>query len=290
VFYLAYNTLNVTLSGADAGKFTLSGGRSRDFKLTFEATDFEARSNAAYSVKVKAIVPDFLTLLLPSVSRSRLVLSSLPLAILKSALLVVKVRASSSVSTSIALRVPTKVSASEPDANAKVTAQSVRKESKSASKLLLSKVGRTLMGRLSYIRHKNKQESSFSASGLEGVIISIYISSTEGANQGADGRICGKISISSEGYQLTFEATDFSDARSDARSDAYRVKVQATFIQRFFTGDIMSTETVDKTITVTVADLDDEAPTNIQISDTDLPANSPVPLSLNPFHLPFLQR
>jgi hypothetical protein len=32
------------------------------------------------------------------------------------------------------------------DANAKVTAQSVRKESKSASKLLLSKVGRTLMG------------------------------------------------------------------------------------------------------------------------------------------------
>jgi hypothetical protein len=73
-------------------------------------------------------------------------------------------------------------------------------------------------------------------------------------------------------YQLTFEATDF-EAPSGI---AYRVKVQATFIQRFFTGDIMSTETVDKTITVTVADLDDEAPTNIQISDTDLPANSPV--------------
>jgi hypothetical protein len=30
---------------------------------------------------------------------------------------------------------------------------------------------------------------------VKGVIISIYISSTEGANQGADGRICGKISI-----------------------------------------------------------------------------------------------
>jgi hypothetical protein len=42
----------------------------------------------------------------------------------------------------------------------------VRKESKSASKLLLSKVGKTLMGRLSYIRHKNKQESSFSANGF----------------------------------------------------------------------------------------------------------------------------
>jgi hypothetical protein len=46
-----------------------------------------------------------------------------------------------------------------------VTAQAVRKESKSASKLLLSKVGKTLMGRLSHIRHKNKQKSSFSANG-----------------------------------------------------------------------------------------------------------------------------
>jgi hypothetical protein len=36
------------------------------------------------------------------------------------------------------------------DDNAKVSAQAVRKESKSASKLLLSKVGKTLMGRLSH--------------------------------------------------------------------------------------------------------------------------------------------
>jgi hypothetical protein len=50
---------------------------------------------------------------------------------------------------------------------------------------------------------------------------------------------------------------------------------QATFIARFI-GVIISTETVDKTITVTVTDLDDEAPTNIQISNTDLPADSPV--------------
>jgi hypothetical protein len=54
------------------------------------------------------------------------------------------------------------------DDNAKVTAQAVRKESKSASKLLLSKVGKTLMGRLSHIRHKNKQKSSFSANGTLG--------------------------------------------------------------------------------------------------------------------------
>jgi hypothetical protein len=43
-----------------------------------------------------------------------------------------------------------------------VIAQAVRKESKSASKLLLSKVGKTLMGRLSHIRHQNQQKSSFS--------------------------------------------------------------------------------------------------------------------------------
>jgi hypothetical protein len=37
----------------------------------------------------------------------------------------------------------------------------VRKENKFASKALLSKVGKTLMGRLSYIRHQNQQKSSF---------------------------------------------------------------------------------------------------------------------------------
>jgi hypothetical protein len=84
-----------------------------------------------------------------------------------------------------------------------------------------------------------------------------------------------------------------------ARSDvAYRVKVQATFIARFI-GAIISTETVDKTITVTVTDLDDEAPTNIQISNTDLPADSPVGTLVGTLsatdvdtdvHLPFLQR
>jgi hypothetical protein len=47
-----------------------------------------------------------------------------------------------------------------------VIAQAVRKESKSASKLLLSKVGKTLMGRLSYIRHQNQQKSSFSTNGF----------------------------------------------------------------------------------------------------------------------------
>jgi hypothetical protein len=79
----------------------------------------------------------------------------------------------------------------------------------------------------------------------EGVVISIYISSTEGANQGADGRICGKISIANldigrcilsgadankftlKGNKLTFEATDF-EARSDV---AYRVKVQGLCFQ-----------------------------------------------------------
>jgi hypothetical protein len=50
--------------------------------------------------------------------------------------------------------------------NVKVIAQAVRKENKFASKALLSKVGKTLMGRLSYIRHQNQQKSSFSTNGF----------------------------------------------------------------------------------------------------------------------------
>ncbi|VVH64615.1 hypothetical protein BSPLISOX_2713, partial [uncultured Gammaproteobacteria bacterium] len=61
----------------------------------------------------------------------------------------------------------------------KVIAQAVRKESKSASKLLLSKVGKTLMGRLSYIRHQNQQKSSFSTNGfVNGIQVSFADSQT----------------------------------------------------------------------------------------------------------------
>jgi hypothetical protein len=59
------------------------------------------------------------------------------------------------------------------------------------------------------------------------------------------------IDITLEGYQLTFEATDF-EARSDvARSDsdvAYHVKVQATFIQRVS----KSSESMSPTVTSVV--------------------------------------
>ncbi|VVM26949.1 hypothetical protein BSPWISOXPB_5637 [uncultured Gammaproteobacteria bacterium] len=43
--------------------------------------------------------------------------------------------------------------------NVKVIAQAVRKENKFASKALLSKVGKTLMGRLSYIRHQTSKRA-----------------------------------------------------------------------------------------------------------------------------------
>jgi len=72
------------------------------------------------------------------------------------------------------------------------------------------------------------------------------------------------------GNKLTFKATDF-EARSDV---AYRVKVQATKKVRIL-GVVASTMTAEKTITVTVADLDDEALTNIQISNTNLIAGLP---------------
>jgi hypothetical protein len=68
---------------------------------------------------------------------------------------------------------------------------------------------------------------------------------------------------------LTFKATDF-EARSDV---AYRVKVQAIRTVRL--GVIPSIITAEKTITVTVTDLDDEAPTNIQISNTNLLKGQP---------------
>jgi hypothetical protein len=50
---------------------------------------------------------------------------------------------------------------------------------------------------------------------------------------------------------------------SDLSDVAYRVKVQAIRTVRF--GVLTSIITAEKTITVTVTDLDDEAPTNIQI-------------------------
>jgi hypothetical protein len=91
--------------------------------------------------------------------------------------------------------------------NAEVTAQAVRKESKSAGKLILRDLRLNsvlfapaplllpittlafvqvsqrstlrLMGRLSYIRHKNKQESSFGANGfVNGIQVSFADSQT----------------------------------------------------------------------------------------------------------------
>jgi hypothetical protein len=43
----------------------------------------------------------------------------------------------------------------------KVALNTIKQENKFASKALLSKVGKTLMGRLSYIRHQNQQKSRF---------------------------------------------------------------------------------------------------------------------------------
>jgi hypothetical protein len=70
-----------------------------DNELTFEATDFEARSDVAYRVKVQAtFISRFIGVIISTetVDKTRLVLSSLPLAISKSALVLVmvKVRAS----------------------------------------------------------------------------------------------------------------------------------------------------------------------------------------------------
>ncbi len=63
--------------------------------------------------------------------------------------------------------------------NAKAIAQAVRKESKVASKALLSKVRKTVMGRLSHLRQKNKQKSAFNAhSFVNGIQVSFADSKT----------------------------------------------------------------------------------------------------------------
>ena len=132
------------VNDTDKDKFTLSGTA-----LTFEATDFKDGGDNNYHVKIRAtrgneVVEKTLTVTIEDPT----------------------------------IEDPTTGGSAKSD-NAKVTAQAVRKESKSASKLLLSKVGRTLMGRLSYIRHKNKQESSFSANDfVNGIQVSFADSQT----------------------------------------------------------------------------------------------------------------
>ncbi|VVM19830.1 hypothetical protein BSPWISOXPB_9271 [uncultured Gammaproteobacteria bacterium] len=137
------------VNDTDKDKFTLSGTA-----LTFEATDFKDGGDNNYHVKIRAtrgneVVEKTLTVTIedPTIEDPT-------------------------------IEDPTTGGSAKSD-NAKVTAQAVRKESKSASKLLLSKVGRTLMGRLSYIRHKNKQESSFSANDfVNGIQVSFADSQT----------------------------------------------------------------------------------------------------------------
>jgi hypothetical protein len=79
--------------------------------------------------------------------------------------------------------------------------------------------------------------------------VDVNFSITGGADQ-------GKFTLS--GNTLTFEATDF-----EARTD-HTYSVETTASRRIGTEN----EVVTKTITVTVTDLNDVAPTNIQISNT----------------------
>ncbi|WP_180324248.1 hypothetical protein, partial [bacterium endosymbiont of Bathymodiolus sp. 5 South] len=103
------------VNDTDKDKFTLSGTA-----LTFEATDFKDGGDNNYHVKIRAtrgneVVEKTLTVTIedPTIEDPT-------------------------------IEDPTTGGSAKSD-NAKVTAQAVRKESKSASKLLLSKVGRTLM-------------------------------------------------------------------------------------------------------------------------------------------------
>ncbi len=55
--------------------------------------------------------------------------------------------------------------------NAEIIATAVRKESKAATKVLLSRVSKTVMGRLSHLRQKQNQQSSFTNGFVNGIQI-----------------------------------------------------------------------------------------------------------------------
>jgi hypothetical protein len=115
--------------GRNQAKFSLSGNT-----LTFEATSFKNPGDNTYQVNIKATKGNDTT----------------------EKTLTVTVEASTRFG----------VGASRAAVAVRMAAQAVRKESKTASKVLLFKVGKTLMGRLSHIRHKDKQKSSSSTNGF----------------------------------------------------------------------------------------------------------------------------
>ncbi len=215
------------LPGEDADKFTLVGN-----DLTFEATDFEAQSDATYRVKVRAtrkatiqtdIAEKTITVTVTDlddeaptniqISNTNLI-AGLPADTLVGTLSATdpdtatdaltftttstdfkivngnQLKTKRSITAIGDMTITVTVIDGTQSANQEfsikvvvdglvVTAQAVRKESKSDSKLLLSKVGRTLMGRLSHIRHKNKQKSSFSVNDfVNGIQVSFADSQT----------------------------------------------------------------------------------------------------------------
>jgi hypothetical protein len=215
------------LPGEDADKFTLVGN-----DLTFEATDFEAQSDATYRVKVRAtrkatiqtdIAEKTITVTVTDlddeaptniqISNTNLI-AGLPADTLVGTLSATdpdtatdaltftttstdfkivngnQLKTKRSITAIGDMTITVTVSDGIQSVNQEfsikvvvdglvVTAQAVRKESKSDSKLLLSKVGRTLMGRLSHIRHKNKQKSSFSVNDfVNGIQVSFADSQT----------------------------------------------------------------------------------------------------------------
>ncbi|VVH55647.1 hypothetical protein BAZOLSSOX_2848 [uncultured Gammaproteobacteria bacterium] len=128
--------------GRNQAKFSLSGNT-----LTFEATSFKNPGDNTYQVNIKATKGNDTT----------------------EKTLTVTVEASTRFG----------VGASRAAVAVRMAAQAVRKESKTASKVLLFKVGKTLMGRLSHIRHKDKQKSSSSTNGfVNGIQVSFADSQT----------------------------------------------------------------------------------------------------------------
>ena len=151
--------------GLDANKFTLVGN-----KLTFEAPAFNDRTDATYRVKIKATFAETFGFKPKTETAEK---------ILTVTIINPNTNDDSSDDEETTSEEGGADSVVEEFTNVKVIAQAVRKENKFASKALLSKVGKTLMGRLSYIRHQNQQKSSFSTNGfVNGIQVSFADSQT----------------------------------------------------------------------------------------------------------------
>ncbi|CAC9495687.1 hypothetical protein [uncultured Gammaproteobacteria bacterium] len=266
------------LPGADANKFTLAGN-----KLTFKATDFEARSDVAYRVKVQAIRKVRLGVITSIITAEKTITVTVadlddeaPTNIQISNTNLLKGQpAGTVVGTLSATDIDTAADALTFTITNNADFEIVNRNQLKTKRPIAAIGDMTITVTVSDGVQHTRKDFTIKVIALEDegelVITTTDVATPENADKvivltvnrsdisdvsfaitgGAD-----KAKFSLSGNTLTFAATDF-EARSD---HTYSVVVTAK----------AGEDSVSRTIAVTVTDLNDEAPTNIQISNTNL--------------------